>query len=95
MTAMTKSRQIWPRHWSQSTRPRQLTLNQVGESYFEHSNFAGRFAVKLLAAGLAALVHAILPFAFEKTASNRIREIYAMIDGRGQPASNRSQVPGE
>lgn len=67
----------------------------VGESYFEHSVFAGRFAVKLLGAGCAALVHAVLPFAFEKTASNMIREMYAMIDSRGRPAAGKAQVPAE
>ncbi len=48
----------------------------VDENYFEHLLFAGRFAAKLLVAGLAALVHAILPFLFEKTASRMINDMH-------------------
>jgi hypothetical protein len=49
----------------------------VGESYFEHLLFAGGFALRLLGAGLAALVHALIPCLFEKTASNMIAKMYA------------------
>lgn len=63
--------------------------NSVGESYFEHLVFAGRFGLKLLCAGIAALVHAVLPFAFEKTASRMIREMFAKIDGRGTAQGNQ------
>lgn len=56
----------------------------VNESYLEHARFAAGFAFWLLAAGLAALVHALLPFAFEKTASNIIRRLYARIELRGR-----------
>ena len=55
----------------------------VDESYFEHMLFAGRFALKLFAAGFAALVHAILPCFFEKTASRLIGEMYAKTHNRG------------
>ncbi len=47
----------------------------VGESYWQHLAFALGFAVKLLLAGLAALVHAILPFLFKTTASRLIAEM--------------------
>lgn len=56
----------------------------VGESYLEHARFALGFAFWLLAAGLAALVHAVLPFLFQKTASGIIRRLFARIDGRGR-----------
>lgn len=56
----------------------------VGESYLEHARFALGFAVWLLAAGLAALVHAVLPFAFEKTAGNIIHRLHARIENRGR-----------
>ena len=55
----------------------------VDESYLEHARFALRFSAKLLLAGLAALVHAVLPFCFEKTAGNMIRELYGEIANRG------------
>lgn len=55
----------------------------VDESYFEHMAFAGRFSFKLFAAAGAALIHAILPCFFEKTASTLIAEMYAKTHGRG------------
>ena len=56
----------------------------VDESYVEHMAFAGRFSGKLFLAAGAALVHAILPFACEKTASRMIAEMYAKTHNRGQ-----------
>jgi hypothetical protein len=56
----------------------------VDESYLEHMAFAGRFSGKLLLAAGAALVHAVLPFLFEKTASRMIAEMYARTHNRGR-----------
>ena len=56
----------------------------VDESYLEHMAFAGRFSGKLFLAAGAALVHAVLPFMFEKTASGMIAEMYALTHNRGQ-----------
>jgi len=56
----------------------------VDESYLEHMAFAGRFSGKLFLAAGAALVHAVLPFMFEKTASRKIAEMYAKTHNRGQ-----------
>lgn len=56
----------------------------VDESYAEHAVFAGRFAVKLFAAGFCALIHAVIPGLFEKTASRMIGEMYAKTHNRGQ-----------
>lgn len=55
----------------------------VDETYAEHARFAARFSGKLLLAGGAALVHAVLPFCFEKTAGNMIRELHGEIANRG------------
>ena len=54
----------------------------VDETYFEHMRFAGWFASRLLLAGGAALVHAVIPCLFEKTASGMIREMHARISTR-------------
>ena len=54
----------------------------VDESYFEHLLFAGGFALRLVGAGLAALVHALVPCLFEKTASNMIAKMYAKTSNR-------------
>jgi len=56
----------------------------VNESYLEHAVFAGRFSVKLFAAGFCALIHAIIPGAFEKTASRMIADMYDQTHGRGR-----------
>lgn len=54
----------------------------VDETYFGHMAFAAWFASRLFAAGGAALVHAVLPFLFETTASSIIRELYARTHNR-------------
>ncbi len=56
----------------------------VNESYREHMGFAFWFALKLGGAALAALIHALLPFCFETTASRTIRELHARIENRGK-----------
>jgi hypothetical protein len=61
----------------------------VDESYGEHFLFALGFAMRLLGAGLAALVHAIIPRLFETTASRMICEMHDRIARRAntlQPA---------
>ena len=59
----------------------------VGETYAEHQAFAFGFAMRLIGAGLAALVHAVLPFAFETTASRTVRAMVAEMDARKRKAS--------
>jgi hypothetical protein len=56
----------------------------VDESFGEHFVFAMKFALLLFAAAGAALVHAILPFMFEKTASKIIAKLYARTHNRSQ-----------
>jgi len=55
----------------------------VGESYGEHFFAASRYAARMFAAGGAALVHAFLPFMFEKTASTIVKSMYADMTRRG------------
>ncbi|MFM1815619.1 MAG: hypothetical protein RLZ98_2314 [Pseudomonadota bacterium] len=47
----------------------------VGETYPEHMGSALFFSRKLFTAGFCCLVHAILPFLFQKTASGIIAEL--------------------
>lgn len=56
----------------------------VDESYGEHMRFAAGFSLKLLAAGGAALIHALIPCLFEKTASRIVADLYARTHNRGQ-----------
>jgi len=62
----------------------------VDETYFEHMAFAARFSSLLFRAAFAALIHAVFPFLFEKTASTLVKRMYAMVDGRGDEPQ---QVP--
>ena len=54
----------------------------VGETYLEHMVFAGWFAGKLAAAAVAALIHALIPCCFEKSASSIIAELYQRTHNR-------------
>jgi hypothetical protein len=54
----------------------------VDETYFQHMRFAAAFALTLFGAGLAALIHAIIPPLFETTASRMIRKLHARMDAR-------------
>ena len=60
----------------------------VGESYSEHMGTALFFARSLLLAGLAALIHAIFPTLFEKTASQIVGRLHdRMIVNRSRACS--------
>jgi len=54
----------------------------VGESYLEHMGVALSFAGPLLLAGLAALVHAFLPFLCLSTASGTVKRLHARMTNR-------------
>jgi len=55
----------------------------VNESYAAHFLFALRFSLTLFAAAGAALIHALVPCLFEKTASRMVADLYARTAGRG------------
>lgn len=57
----------------------------VEESYFEHMRFAIGFSARLIGAGVAALVHALIPCLFETTASRMIKTMHARIVSRSAP----------
>ena len=63
--------------------------HSVGETYAEHARFALRAGLRLTGAGLAALVHAVLPFAFVRHASGVVLELHAEITQRA-----RRRTPG-
>ena len=48
----------------------------VDETYLQHFAFALLFSIRLFGAAFAALVHALLPCAFEKTTSKTVRDLY-------------------
>jgi len=54
----------------------------VNEDYLSHAGVAMRFALLLLSAGLAALVHAVIPALFKTTASSMIKKLHAEMMSR-------------
>jgi len=64
----------------------------VGENYLEHLMAAMSFSLELLCAALACLVHALLPFLFVKTGSQRITTLHEkMVTNRDR----RSGLPAD
>ncbi|MBC7710668.1 MAG: hypothetical protein H7203_11430 [Rhizobacter sp.] len=62
----------------------------VGESYSAHLVTAGGFGWALFKASLACFVHAVLPFAFEKTGSIAITELHRkMVSNRDRRHTHR------
>ncbi|MEN9718242.1 MAG: hypothetical protein RIQ99_1120 [Pseudomonadota bacterium] len=55
----------------------------VGETYAEHLVMAGGFGVRMVLAGVACLIHGLLPFLFVKTGSTQIATLH------GQMVANR------
>ena len=54
----------------------------VNETYFQHMRFALGFAFWLFIAGIAALIHALVPAACETTASRILKRLTAKMDNR-------------
>jgi hypothetical protein len=66
--------------------------SSVGETYTEHMGTALSFAGPLLLAGLCCLVHAVLPFAFERTGSRIISRLHTRMVTNRVKAQNRQNV---
>lgn len=48
----------------------------VGETYGEHLAMASGFGLRMIAGGLACLVHGLLPFLFVRTGSAQIAQLH-------------------
>jgi hypothetical protein len=57
----------------------------VGETYSEHLSVASWYGVRLLGAGLACMVHAVLPCLFVRTGSATIERLHGHMTGRLGP----------
>ena len=57
---------------------------KVDESYLQHMGFALWFAGRLGLGAAAALIHAVIPAACERTASTIIAELYEKTHNRGR-----------
>jgi hypothetical protein len=54
----------------------------VGESYFGHLATAMGFALRMIGAGVACLLHAVFPFLFVRTGSDCIQSLHASMSAR-------------
>ena len=75
--------------WRFATTPFTAHPHSVGETYFEHGAFATRYGVKMTLGGIAALVHAVFPFLFEKTGSRITRELGETLEASVRRAAAR------
>ena len=66
----------------------------VGETYGEHLVHASYFGGRMILAGLACMLHALLPFLCVRTGSQAIEELNAKMLARRQAAS-RHPPPSE
>ena len=67
----------------------------VGESYIEHMGVAARFGGTMVLAGIAVLIHALVPALFTRTGSLAIKRLYGEMKRRqpllsDEPPSFRS-----
>lgn len=54
----------------------------VGESYFEHQRCAFEIGATLIGAGLACLLHGLVPAAFRDTGSRLVSQVYQRVSAR-------------
>jgi hypothetical protein len=52
---------------------------EVGESYGEHLKVASHFGFTLVGAGLACIIHGLVPGLFKRTGSDTIRRLHARL----------------
>ena len=60
----------------------------VGESYWGHLLAASSFGVRMMFAGFACMVHALLPFVFVDTGSRTVAELNEHLVARHRPAKS-------
>jgi len=59
-------------------------LRQAGESYWQHLRFATTFGSLAIAAGIAAMIHAVVPALCMSTASRTVRYLGQLIEDRSK-----------
>ena len=61
--------------------------SKVGETYFEHFFKACNFGIKLLLIAVRVFVHAIFPWCFEHSASERVSKLHDILQNRKKSAN--------
>ena len=69
-------------------------LQEAGETYGEHMRFAATVALMAIGAGLACLIHALVPALCRGTCSATIRELYRLFEDRGELARAKDYASG-
>lgn len=57
-------------------------LKQINEKYFEHMLYAQKYGLKLILAGIACMIHGLIPDIFVTTASQTMESIKSEIHSR-------------
>ena len=57
-------------------------LTLANETYFEHLKEAIKIGVTMIIGGLQAILHALCPGILQKSASDKIKELYTIISER-------------
>ncbi|CAN7446249.1 DUF6356 family protein [Phenylobacterium sp. LjRoot225] len=66
----------------------------VNETYLEHLAAASVFGLRMVAGGLACLVHALLPCCFERTGSDQVRRLHErMVSNRQRHLPRQAEQP--
>lgn len=58
--------------------------NDVGETYVQHAVRAARIGITMIGTGVACLIHAVVPSAFETTGSRVIHRLSDELSARGK-----------
>lgn len=69
-------------------------LREAGEGYFEHLRFAATVGSLAVGAGLACLLHALVPAACQRTCSRTIGQLQQLFADRNQLESVRNAAEG-
>jgi hypothetical protein len=67
-------------------------LRENGETYVEHLRFAATIAMLSIGAGLACLIHALVPALCTTTASRTIRHVTALLGKRDELDHTRAEA---
>ena len=61
-------------------------LDTINESYLQHSRFAIKSGCHLIIAGLACIIHGLVPGALESTGSRKTKELAQIFERRSAAA---------
>lgn len=69
-------------------------LREAGETYLEHMGFAVTVGLMAIGAGLACLIHAVVPALCKHRCSDTVRQLYRLFENRGDLGRVRDEASG-